>query len=395
MQHLLFLGLFLLALIIGWYLGRREAIKVGVMLQPHGSAIDKQYFIGLNYLLNEQPDEAIETFIRALEVNPETVETHIAIGKLFCQRGDVERAIKVHQNLLARPNLSRQQADSVQLELARDYLVVGLDQRAERLLQELINARSPLRADAMTELVKVHERGHDWAEAIHIGLLLVREQPEFAIPLAHYYCEQARVPLQRGEWPMARRLLMQALKVDRHCVRAMLLLAELEHQAERPVDCSRWLQRLVAEGADFVPQALSLARWCKDNGNLDFLAYLDRVLAASDQPPVAVVLAKASELRQHDEGEALRFVQTYARRQPSLGLLRYLMTLPLTDSTARDLEHQVVADLVADWRPYRCQSCGFAARELHWQCPTCHHWSSMRPVQNGHLPGGSAISQEI
>src|SRR5690606_23569832 len=95
-----------------------EAIRVGVMLAPHGSAIDKQYFIGLNYLLNEQPDEAIETFIRALEVNPETVETHIAIGKLFCQRGDVERAIKVHQNLLARPNLTALQADRVQFELA-------------------------------------------------------------------------------------------------------------------------------------------------------------------------------------------------------------------------------------------------------------------------------------
>ena len=115
MQELMFLGLFVLALAIGWFLGRREAIKVGFMLQPHGSAVDKQYFIGLNYLLNEQPDEAIETFIRALEVNPETVETHIAIGKLFCQRGDVERAIKVHQNLLARPSLTREQADRVQL----------------------------------------------------------------------------------------------------------------------------------------------------------------------------------------------------------------------------------------------------------------------------------------
>ncbi|TVP90175.1 MAG: lipopolysaccharide assembly protein LapB [Pseudomonadaceae bacterium] len=393
MQHLLFLGLFLLALMIGWYLGRREAIKVGVMLQPHGSAVDKQYFIGLNYLLNEQPDEAIETFIRALEVNPETVETHIAIGKLFCQRGDVERAIKVHQNLLARPNLTRQQADSVQLELARDYLVVGLDQRAERLLQELITARSPLRAAAMTELVKVHERGHDWAEAITVGQLLVREQPDFAIPLAHYHCEQARVPLQRAEWPLARRLLLQALKIDRQCIRAILLLAELEHQAERPVECAKWLQRLVAEGADFVPQVLSLAYWCKDNGSLDLMSYLDRVLAVAPQPPVAVVLAKARELRRQDENAALHFVQSFARRQPSLVLLRYLMTLPVVDSEARELEHQVVADLVESGHAYRCHSCGFAARELHWQCPTCHQWSGLRPMPDKHLPDTALSSQ--
>src|SRR5690606_18421659 len=156
MQQLLFLGLFVVALAIGWFLGRREAIRVGVMLAPHGSAIDKQYFIGLNYLLNEQPDEAIETFIRALEVNPETVETHIAIGKLFCQRGDGERAIKVYQNLLARPNLTALQADRVQFELARDYLAVGLHHRAERLLNELVEYSSTLRADALADLVRIH-----------------------------------------------------------------------------------------------------------------------------------------------------------------------------------------------------------------------------------------------
>ena len=164
MQELMFLGLFVLALAIGWFLGRREAIKVGFMLKPHGSAVDRQYFIGLNYLLNEQPDEAIETFIRALEVNPETVETHIAIGKLFCQRGDVERAIKVHQNLLARPNLTALQADRVQLELARDYLAVGMHQRAERLLEALADSRSSLRAEALGDLVTVYEQQHEWRQ---------------------------------------------------------------------------------------------------------------------------------------------------------------------------------------------------------------------------------------
>src|SRR5690554_1263222 len=167
------------------------------MLAPHGSAIDKQYFIGLNYLLNEQPDEAIDTFIRALEVNPETVETHIAIGKLFCQRGDVERAIKVHQNLLARPSLSALQAARVQLELARDYLAVGLHQRAERLLDELVESSSTLRAEALTELVRVYERERDWEKAVEVGARLVGERAGFAVSLAHYHCELAREALGR------------------------------------------------------------------------------------------------------------------------------------------------------------------------------------------------------
>ena len=218
MQELMFLGLFVVALAIGWFLGRREAIRVGVMLAPHGSAIDKQYFIGLNYLLNEQPDEAIETFIRALEVNPETVETHIAIGKLFCQRGDVERAIKVHQNLLARPNLTALQADRVQFELARDYLAVGLHHRAERLLNELVEHSSTLRADALADLVRIHERERDWQKAVETGRRLLREREEFAVTLAHYHCELARESIRRGEVVQARRELLDAwLSIVRAC----------------------------------------------------------------------------------------------------------------------------------------------------------------------------------
>ena len=379
MQHLLFLALFLLALIIGWYLGRREAIKVGVMLQPHGSALDKQYFVGLNYLLNEQPDEAIETFIHALEVNPETVETHIAIGKLFRQRGDVERAIKVHQNLLARPNLSRQQGDRVQLELARDYLQVGLDQRAERLLRELMHTASPLRADAMTALVRVHERERDWSAAIEIGHLLLRERSSFATVLAHYYCEQASAALQQAQWPLSRRLLNSALKTDRGCVRALLMLAQLERKAERPTECARWLNRLASEGPEFVDQGLSLAYWCKDNGKLDLPVYFARVFNASATPPAALVLAWAAELRKQDERSALQFLQDHARRQPSLALLDYLLQLPVSTEPERLLEQQILRDLIKQTRPYRCHTCGFAARELYWQCPTCHDWSSVRP----------------
>src|SRR5690606_38597198 len=269
MQELLFLGLFMAALAIGWFLGRREAIKVGVMLAPHGSAIDKQYFIGLNYLLNEQPDEAIETFIRALEVNPETVETHIAIGKLFCQRGDVERAIKVHQNLLARPNLTTQQADRVQFELARDYLAVGLHHRAERLLDELVESGSSLSADALSDLVRIHERERDWQQAVAVGKRLLRERESFAVTLAHYHCELAREAQARQEWPQARRHLLDALATQRNSVRAMLMLAELEAGQGRDREVLKWLRRLAVNDPDFIPQALPLLQSLAAADHLD------------------------------------------------------------------------------------------------------------------------------
>ncbi|WP_373185926.1 lipopolysaccharide assembly protein LapB [Halopseudomonas sp.] len=386
MQELMFLGLFVLALGIGWFLGRREAIKVGFMVQPHGSALDRQYFIGLNYLLNEQPDEAIETFIRALEVNPETVETHIAIGKLFCQRGDVERAIKVHQNLLARPNLSRLQADNVQLELARDYLAVGMHNRSERLLEELVDNGSPLRAEALVDLVKVYEREHEWAQATVVGEKLVRERPDFAITLSHYYCEMARQPLGQQEQAQARKHLQDALRADPGCIRAILMLAELEQGLGRYKDAGGWLQRLAGTDADMVPEALPLVRRSADNGALDFGDYLDSAIA-NGPPLIDTVLARADEMRANSSiGDVSRFVLQHIQNQPSLRGLMYLIDLHLDHVEGKGRENLlilrgVVEALVRAKHRYRCTSCGFMAKRLHWQCPTCHGWSTIRPLK--------------
>ncbi|HDZ57679.1 MAG TPA: lipopolysaccharide assembly protein LapB [Pseudomonas xinjiangensis] len=387
MQELLFLGLFMGALAIGWLLGRREAIKVGFMLEPHGSALDRQYFVGLNYLLNEQPDEAIETFIRALEVNPETVETHIAIGKLFCQRGDVERAIKVHQNLLARPNLTREQGDRVQFELARDYLVVGMHSRAQRLLDELIESSSPLRAEALVDLVKVHEREHDWNEAVSVGRKLVRERPGFAVTLAHYHCEMAAEALQRKEWQQARVCLEAAINTDKTSVRAILELAALEESRGDALEATRWLQQLVLIGPDFVPQALPLVRRCADNGGLILADYLDKVIERSSPPQIVTVLARADEIKETSGiSNASRYVVAHIQNQPSLRGLIYLIDLHKDKVEPRGQQNltvlrEIVEALIIDAHHYRCEACGFSGRRLHWQCPTCHGWSTIRPLK--------------
>ena len=397
MQELLFLGLFMAALGIGWFLGRREAIKVGVMLAPHASAIDKQYFIGLNYLLNEQPDEAIETFIRALEVNPETVETHIAIGKLFCQRGDVERAIKVHQNLLARPNLTALQADRVQFELARDYLAVGLHHRAERLLNELVETSTSLRAEVLADLVRIHERERDWSQAVAVGRRLVKERESFAVTLAHYHCELAREALARSEVPQARRDLLDALSCQRENVRAMLMLAELELGQGRDAEARKWLRRLALHDADFVPQALPLLHKLAARGSLDLLAYLDEVLDNSQPPMMATVLAKAEELNKRSGiSAASKHVLVYLQQQPSLSGLLYLIDLHKDSVEPRGYANLmilrgIVEALLVDKHKYRCHACGFSGRQLHWQCPTCHGWSTIRPLKGREL---AAISPQ-
>jgi lipopolysaccharide biosynthesis regulator YciM len=367
------------------------------MLAPHASAIDKQYFIGLNYLLNEQPDEAIETFIRALEVNPETVETHIAIGKLFCQRGDVERAIKVHQNLLARPNLTALQADRVQFELARDYLAVGLHHRAERLLNELVETSTSLRAEVLADLVRIHERERDWPQAVAVGRRLVKERESFAVTLAHYHCELAREALARSEVPQARRDLLDALSCQRENVRAMLMLAELELGQGRDAEARKWLRRLALHDADFVPQALPLLHKLAARGSLDLLAYLDEVLDNSQPPMMATVLAKAEELNKRSGiSAASKHVLVYLQQQPSLSGLLYLIDLHKDSVEPRGYANLmilrgIVEALLVDKHKYRCHACGFSGRQLHWQCPTCHGWSTIRPLKGREL---AAISPQ-
>lgn len=391
MQELLFLVLFMAAIGIGWFLGRREAIKVGFMVKPHGSALDRQYFIGLNYLLNEQPDEAIETFIRALEVNPETVETHIAIGRLFCQRGDVERAIKVHQNLLARPNLTREQGDRVQYELARDYLAVGMHHRAQRLLDELIDSKSSMRVDALVDLVKIYEREREWAEAIVVGRKMLRERPEFATTLAHYHCELASDARKGSDWQQVRRHLEDALQVDRVHVRAMLGLAELEAEQGNPRAAVSWLTQLADKNPDFFPQALPLAKQAADNGNLNLPALLDRVIGAQQPPMIDSVLARADALRSgtSDSGiaEASHYVVRHIRQWPSLKGLLYLIDLHQGSVESKGRENLmilrgIIEALQVGAYQFRCESCGFAGRKLHWQCPTCHGWSTIKPIKD-------------
>ena len=387
MQELLFLGLFMAALAIGWYLGLREAIKVRFLVEPHGSAIDRQYFVGLNYLLNEQPDEAIETFIRALEVNPETVETHIAIGRLFCQRGDVERAIKVHQNLLARPNLTREQGDRVQFELARDYLTVGLHQRAERLLDELISSRSPMRAEALIDLVRIHERERNWKQAVEVGEKLAGERQAFAETLAHYHCELASQARLARDWQQARMHLHDALHADKRSVRSMLMLAELDEEQGNYGDCVKWLRQLADTDADFVGQALPLARRCADNGALDLTSYLDQVIATTQMPPTSIILERAEQIRKHSgTGEASRYIVGRLQVEPSLRGLIYLIDLHEAAVERKGRENLlilrgIIESLAADAHQYRCQTCGFSAWQLHWQCPTCHGWSTIRPLK--------------
>ncbi|MFN2331783.1 MAG: lipopolysaccharide assembly protein LapB [Halomonas sp.] len=386
MPDALLLTLLLAAVAIGWWLGRRERPSHD---PAPSSRLARDYLVGLDYLLNDQQDRAIETFVAALEVNSDTIEIHITLGNLFRGRGEADRAMKIHQNLLARPTLLAAQSERVMLELARDFLALGLLDRAERLLQTL--ARDSLnderRLSAKRLLVDLLEREGEWKAALEVAQpKLIRQSDEIRRAAAHWLCElaeQERVDVSPG---LARKHLRRALTIDPRCVRANLVLAALEHDTGHYRQEISLLDRIPEQDAAFVPsllEPLSIAyRLLDDEEGL--IRHLYRLLERT--PFTCVIILLADTLR-HREGlpVAVALIKEQLVRESSLRALDYLIDLYRQDDTGNSLERlellqQQTQTLLKALPRHRCRRCGFASEQLRWQCPRCRSWGTTKPI---------------
>ncbi|MBB3183249.1 lipopolysaccharide biosynthesis regulator YciM [Halomonas fontilapidosi] len=388
MPDVFLLALLVVAVAIGWWLGRRECQGSG--RKSPSPALSRDYFVGLNYLLNDQQDRAIETFIGALEVNSDTIETHLALGNLFRTRGEPDRALKIHQNLLARPTLTPEQSDRVQLELSRDFLALGLLDRAERLLQGLVrdSLDDELRDASRRLLVDLLEREGEWQAALDVALpRLVRQYDDIRRAAAHWLCELADQERHSASPALARRHLRQALNTDPHCVRANLLLADMEHDTGQYKAAIRLLRRVPDQDPAFTPAILEpLTRAYR---LLDDEAGLIRCLQELlEQTPCTSVITRLAEALRHHQGndrDALALVTERLDHAPSLGAMHYLLNLYRYNANGEEderlalLQHHTHS-LVQALPRHRCRRCGFSGERLHWQCPRCRSWGTTKPI---------------
>lgn len=386
MPDALLLTLLLAAVAIGWWLGRRER-------SPHdpapSSRLARDYFVGLDYLLNDQQDRAIETFVAALEVNSDTIEVHITLGNLFRGRGEADRAVKIHQNLLARPTLLAAQSERVMLELARDFLALGLLDRAERLLHTLVrdSLDDERRLSAKRLLVDLLEREGEWEAALEVAQpRLIRQSDEIRRAAAHWLCqlaEQERVDVSPG---LARKHLRRALTIDPRCVRANLVLAALEHDTGHYRQEISLLDRIPEQDAAFVPtllEPLSVAyRMLDDEEGL--VRHLYKLL---ERTPLTCVIILLADTLRHREGlpVAVALIREQLDRESSLRALDYLIDLYRQDDTGSSLERlellqQQTQTLLKALPRHRCRRCGFAGEQLRWQCPRCRSWGTTKPI---------------
>jgi lipopolysaccharide biosynthesis regulator YciM len=369
-----------IAAMSGWLSARKHYKKPS---NPKQSYFDPEYFKGLNYLLNEEPDKAIDVFIRLLEVNSETVETHLALANLFRRRGETERAIRIHQNLIARPTLTLLQREQALIELGLDYMSAGVLDRAELLFLELLNSTAPP-SDAYEHLLNIYQQERQWQKAINIAKKLHSQDPQKKkTEIAQFYCELAEEALDNMS-QKALVLLKKASKFDSNCVRASLLRADLHIKDGHYNKALKSLNRIEQQDPHYIPEALPLLKTCYQK--LDklpaFDIWLKLVLVRHPiMTSVHLMLTQVIEI-QYGLEEAQNYLQQQLKSKPSIEGLDTLLSLgDIKNPTLIPLVQDTTRDILQKKRTYLCHQCGFAGKTMHWHCPSCQQWSTIRPTE--------------
>ncbi|MDP2431285.1 MAG: lipopolysaccharide assembly protein LapB [Pseudomonadota bacterium] len=382
--HLLVIPLFFS---LGWLAARVDIRHV----MQESRAVPRSYFKGLNYLLNEQPDQAIEAFLEVARLDPDTLELHFALGALFRRRGELDRAIRIHQSLVDRADLAQDQRMKALYGLGEDFLKAGLLDRAEEVFRRLETGVHAL--DALRHLLEIQVLTKDWTQAIVTARRLEKLGClSQSASTAHYYCELAAAAMRRGETDNARTQLEQALKENRRSARAILQMGDFEAQAGQDEAAIAAWRRIEDINPAFLPiaadrlvqaygrldryeQAVRLLRgYLEQRPSPDLLHLLFQTVAARQGWEAARALA-ASELKKHP---SLRALDDYLQASNALqsededGRVEYRL--------AQDLVHAQVSQVAH----YQCGECGFKARQFFWQCPACARWESISPERLEH-----------
>jgi lipopolysaccharide assembly protein B len=367
------------AFALGWMAARYD-LKT---LLSESASLPRSYFRGLNFLLNEQPDQAIDAFIEVVKLDPETIELHYALGSLFRRQGEIDRAVRIHNYLLNRADLPAAERANALAELGRDYLKGGMLDRAENAFSRLLEERQH-RFEALRSLLRVYQMEREWERAIECARQLENEAGEtHKVATAHFHCELAERAVSGGDLDRASAHLAAALEAHRKSVRAAILAGEVALKRGRRADAIEHWLRILADAPEYSPLVM------------------DRLMTALDtqgRRPEAVTVLRRS-LQQHPsidlidqgyrwirewEGEpaAEALLREELKRHPSLLGFERLLAIHSGQDPA-DPELALLRGLIQGHAQkmarYRCSRCGFRSREFYWNCPGCSNWDSYPP----------------
>ena len=380
-EYLLF---FLLppAVYFGWWLAKKFERR---SIRKRSSLFRNQYFQGLNYLLSEQPDKAIQVFLELVDVNQDTVETHMALGSLFRQRGEVDRAIRFHQNVIAKPGLESSQRIQALLELGEDYMRAGLLDRAERLFSELIesDAHTP---SALRSLLEIYQQEKDWEKALEQARRLEQLTGEqMAEVKAQFCCEMAETAESEGDKELARRHLRQARRHHLHCIRARFILARLATHDGDHQGAMDTYEEIAELEEDYIPELLGPYLNAAAMAGQSQLGRKKLEDWAKVYTGISLIL-KLTEFIEDEKGgyEAGKFLVEAMASNPSVRGLDRLIELNeqghLETGSSDGILKAVTARLLSRQPDYRCNHCGFSGQTHYWQCPSCKNWGTSKTI---------------
>ncbi len=355
------------------------------------STLSSEYFKGLNYLLNDEQGKALDVFVKLVESNWDTIDTHFTLGKIYRKNGEMDKAIKIHQGLIARPSLPERYRSKILLELGYDYLGAGWFDRAEGLFKEVL-IQDDQSNDARHNLILIYQQEKDWYKAIEIAVDLFSENPSVIGPMiAHYYCELAEISRTKGDVSQLENLANKALSYDTNCVRASILLADQVKATGDDKKAITIYEGIEKQDAESIILVIESLLECHENlSSQDKLYdYLVDLQNRHENLFLQNVIASVVEKTQ-GKLAAIEYLSDKVKRQPSLAGIQKLIAYKEKeidrDTVFVDLASAITI-MQKDSVEYRCQKCGFSTNTHYWLCPSCNRWGRVKPsiIELGNL----------
>ncbi|EOE0249046.1 TPA: lipopolysaccharide assembly protein LapB [Klebsiella oxytoca] len=384
MLELLFL-LLPVAAAYGWYMGRRSAQQ---SKQDDASRLSRDYVTGVNFLLSNQQDKAVDLFLDMLKEDTGTVEAHLTLGNLFRSRGEVDRAIRIHQSLMESASLTYDQRLLAVQQLGRDYMAAGLYDRAEGMFKQLVD-ETDFRLGALQQLLQIYQSTSDWQSAIEVAERLVKLGKEkHRGEIANFWCELALQQMAGNDLDKAMALLKKGAAADKNSARVSIMMGRVWMEKGDYAKAVESLERVIEQDKELVGETLEMLQTCYQQlGKIDeWEAFLRRCAEENTGATADLMLAQILEQR-----EGIESAQNYVTRQlehhPTMRVFHKLIDYHINEAEegrakqSLGVLRQMVGEQVRSKPRYRCQKCGFTAHTLYWHCPSCRSWSTIKPIR--------------
>ncbi len=372
----------------GWIIARRtQADAASDKELPR--QFSQQCIQGLNYLLSEQSDKAIQLFVELVDVDEDTVETHLVLGSLFRRRGEVDRAIRIHQNVVARPNLSVEQKNSALLQLGIDYLKAGVLDRAENIFLQLIEDKSAS-AEVFRYLRKLYEKEREWAEAIAMAAKLEKVSGQSQkVRMAHYHCEMVENYVRERRDGDARESIRKAITTDSNCVRAFIQSGDLLASLGERKEAIQSYRTALEKESYFSPLVMKRLYdlFSVDEDLQHFPDFVHKYVDYQHDASARFFLIKTYE-GLGDQAKVREMLHDELRRdEASPYIVRSYLEMMRNDTQGEVKEsfeglERLLEMRLSTYMACHCTQCGFESNVIFWQCPSCQNWGTVRPYQN-------------